>query len=157
MPGGSGLDVLRESRRTHPQLPVLVLSTAPEEQLGVRVLRTGASGYLNKQAAPEHLVQAVRRILGGGKYVSPSLAEQLATEAGRSRPLHEKLSDREFQVLYLLVKGRSLKEIAGDLSLSVKTIRTFRARILAKLSLQSDVDLVHYALQHRLVEKRTDA
>lgn len=156
MPGGSGLDVLRELRRTQPELPVLVLSTAPEEQLGVRVLRAGASGYLNKRAAPEHLVQAVRRILGGGKYVSPALAEQLATEAGRSQPLHEKLSEREFQVLHLLVKGRSLKEIAGDLSLSVKTIRTFRARVLAKLGLQSDVDLVHYALQHRLVEKRTD-
>jgi len=153
MPGGSGLGVLRQIRQKHPRLPVLVLSSAPEEQLGVCVLRAGASGYLNKQTAPEHLVQAVRKVLGGGKYVSGPLAEQLATEAGRaSQPLHEKLSDREFQVLHLVVMGRSLKEIAGDLSLSVKTIRTFRARLLEKLRLQSDVDLVHYALQHHLAE-----
>ncbi len=154
MPGGSGLDVLHEIRQNHPRLPVLVLSSAPEEQLGVRVLRAGASGYLNKQTAPEHLVQAVRKVLGGGKYVSATLAEQLATEAGRgAKPLHEKLSDREFQVLHLVVMGRSLKEIAADLLLSVKTVRTFRARLLEKLRVQSDVDLVHYALDHRLVEK----
>lgn len=155
MPGGNSLGVLQEARQNHPRLPVLVLSSAPEEQLGVRVLRAGASGYLNKQTAPEHLVKAVRKVLGGGKYVSATLAEQLATEAGRGgQPLHEKLSDREFQVLHLVVMGRSLKEIAGDLSLSVKTVRTFHARLLQKLHLQSDVDLVHYALDHRLVEKR---
>jgi DNA-binding NarL/FixJ family response regulator len=155
MPGGDALGVLQEVRQKYPRLPVLVLSSAPEEQLGVRVLRAGASGYLDKQTAPEHLVQAVRKVLGGGKYVSPALAEQLATEAGRGgQPLHEKLSEREFQVLHLVVMGRSLKEIAGDLSLSVKTVRTFHARLLGKLRLQSDVELVHYALDHRLVEKR---
>jgi len=156
MPDGNGLGVLQEVRQNHPRLPVLVLSSAPEEQLGVRVLRAGASGYLDKQTAPEHLVRAVRKVLGGGKYVSATLAEQLAVEAGRGgRPLHEKLSDREFQVLHLLVTGRSLKEIAGDLSLSVKTVRTFRARLLKKLHLQSDVDLVHYAMNHGLLEKMT--
>lgn len=154
MPGSSGLAVLDEVRQNHPHLPVLVLSSAPEEQLGVSVLRAGASGYLNKMAAPEHLVQAVRKVLGGGKYVSARLAEQLATAAaGAGQPLHEKLSSRELQVLHLLVMGRGLKEIAGELSLSVKTIRTFRARLLEKLRLRSDVDLVHYALDHRLVEK----
>ena len=154
MPGGNGLAVLQEVRRNHPRLPVLVLSSAPEEQLGVRVLRAGASGYLDKQSAVEHLVQAARKVLDGGKYVSATLAELLAAEAGRGgQPLHEKLSEREFQVLHLVVMGRSLKEIAADLSLSVKTVRTFHARLLAKLHLQSDVELVHYALDHRLVEK----
>jgi DNA-binding NarL/FixJ family response regulator len=155
MPGATGLSVLREIRQTHPQVPVLVLSSAPEEQLAVSVLRAGASGYLNKQAAPEHLVQAIRKLLVGGKYVSPTLAEQLIQEVERvDRPLHEKLSDREFQVLHLVVMGHSLKEIAVELSLSVKTIRTFRARLLEKLRLQSDVDLVHYAQRHQLVEPR---
>lgn len=155
MPGGNGFAILQEVRQHHPSLPVLVLSSAPEEQLGVRVLRAGASGYLDKQTAPERLVQAVRKVLGGGKYVSAALAEQLATEAGRGdNPLHERLSDREFQILHLVVEGQSLKEIAGALSLSVKTIRTFHARLLGKLHLQSDVDLVHYALDQGLVEKR---
>ncbi|SPE50921.1 Two component transcriptional regulator, LuxR family [Verrucomicrobia bacterium] len=155
MPDGGGLEVLQDVRQNHPLLPVLVLSSAPEEELAVRVLRAGASGYLDKQTAPEHLVQAVRKILGGGRYVSATLAEQLATEAGRGgQALHEKLSDREFQVLHSVVAGRSLKQIADELSLSVKTIRTFHARLLQKLRLQNDVDLVHYALEHRLVEKR---
>jgi len=155
MPGGNGFEILQEVRQNHPRLPMLVLSSAPEEQLGVRVLRAGASGYLDKQTAPERLVQAVRKLLVGGKYVSAALAEQLATEAGRGdNPLHERLSEREFQVLHLVVEGQSLKEIAGALSLSVKTIRTFHTRLLRKLHLQSDVDLVHYALDQGLVENR---
>jgi DNA-binding NarL/FixJ family response regulator len=155
MPGGNGFAVLQEVRVNQPGLPVLVLSSAPEEQLGVRVLRAGASGYLDKQTAPEHLVHAVRRVLAGGKYVSPALAEQLAADAARGdHPLHDALSDREFQVLQLVVEGQSLKEIAGALSLSVKTIRTFHARVLGKLHLQCDVDLVHYALDQGLVERR---
>ena len=154
MPGGSGLELLCELRRNRPGLPVLVLSTAPEDQFGVGVLRAGAKGYLNKQVASEHLVHAARKILEGGKYVGTSLAEELATEVGRRPPLHESLSAREFQIVQLIVKGRSLKEIAGDLALSVKTIRTYRARALEKLELQSDVDLVHYALKHLLVEYR---
>jgi two-component system, NarL family, invasion response regulator UvrY len=154
MPGGNGFVVLEDVRQNHPRLPVLVLSSAPEEQLGVRVLRAGASGYLDKQTAPERLVQAVHKLLAGGKYISPALAELLAAEAGRGdRPLHERLSNREFQILSLVVEGRSLKEIAGALSLSVKTIRTFHARLLGKLRLHSDVDLVHYAMNQGLVEK----
>ena len=154
MPDGNGLGVLQKVRQNHPRLPVLVLSSAPEEQLELRVLRAGASGYLNKQTAPEHLVLAVRKVITGGKYISAKLAEQLATDVARhGQPLHEKLSDREFQVMQLVVTGQSLKEIAGNLSLSVKTVRTFHARLLGKLRLQSDVDLVHYALEHRLVEK----
>jgi two-component system invasion response regulator UvrY len=155
MPGGNGFDILEEVRQNFPKLPVLVLSSAPEEEIGVRVLRAGACGYLDKRTAPECLVQAARKVLAGGKYVSEALAEQLAAEACHDgRPLHEALSSREFQILQLVVKGQSLKEIAGGLLLSVKTIRTFRARLLGKLHLQSDVDLVHYALDHSLVEKR---
>lgn len=157
MPGGNGLGVLVEVRRSNPWLPVLVLSSAPEEQMGVRVLRAGASGYLNKQTAPEHLVLAVRKVLAGGKYVSSTLAEKLAIEASRGgKLLHEELSDREFEILNLVVMGRSLKEIAGDLDLSIKTVRTFHSRLLAKLHLQCDVDLVHYALDHRLIERRLE-
>ncbi|HWW00811.1 MAG TPA: response regulator transcription factor [Candidatus Acidoferrum sp.] len=155
MPGRSGLEVLHEVRQNHPKLPVLVLSSAPEEQLALRVLKDGARGYLNKQTAPQDLVQAVRKILAGGKYVTDTLAEKLVTEVGRAGRLpHERLSDREFQVMQLLLAGRSLKEVAGELSLSVKTIRTFHTRLLKKLALKNDVQLVHYALEHRLVERK---
>jgi two-component system invasion response regulator UvrY len=153
MPGRSGLEVLEVVRQMPSPPPVLVLSSAPEEQLAVRVLRGGASGYLNKQAAPEHLVQAVRKLIQGGRYVSATLAERLAVEAGRAaRMPHEKLSDREFQVMRLLVAGKSLKEVASELSLSVKTISTFHTRIWEKLGVKNDVELVHYALEHHLTE-----
>jgi DNA-binding NarL/FixJ family response regulator len=155
MPGRSGLEVLQEVRRSQPLLPVLVLSSAPEEQLALRVLKAGASGYLNKQAAPEELVRAVRKVLAGRKYVSPALAELLAEEINRAgRPAHEQLSDREFQVMRLLVAGRTLKEIAAELCLSVKTISTFHTRIRVKLKVQNDVEMVHYALEHRLTERK---
>ena len=154
MPGRSGLDVLDTVRQLNPRPAVLVLSSAPEEQLAVRVLRAGASGYLNKQTAPEHLVQAVRKIMQGGKYVSASLAEKLAEDAGRSGQLpHERLSDREFQVMRLLVGGKSLKEIASELSLSAKTISTFHTRIWEKLGVKNDVEMVHYAIEHRLSDR----
>lgn len=155
MPGRSGLDVLAEVRQSHPRLPVLVLSSAPEEQLALRVLKAGASGYLNKQAAPESLVEAVKKVLAGGKYVSAGLAERLAAELAHptKRP-HELLSDREFQVMQMLVAGKSLKEIAAALSLSVKTVSTFHTRIWEKLRVHNDVELVHYALEHGLVERR---
>jgi DNA-binding NarL/FixJ family response regulator len=155
MPGRSGLEVLDVIRQGHLRTPVLVLSSAPEEQLAVRVLRAGASGYLNKQAAPEHLVQAVRKIMQGGKYISGSLAERLASEASRAgQAPHERLSDREFQVMRLLVQGRSLKEVAAELALSVKTISTFHTRIWEKLGVKNDVEMVHYALEHHLAETR---
>jgi two-component system, NarL family, invasion response regulator UvrY len=156
MPGRNGLEVLREARQNQPDLPVLVLSSAPEEQLALRVLKAGASGYLNKQTASENLVLAVKKLLQGGKYVSPALAELLATEVTRPTQLpHENLSDREFQVLRLLVAGNTLKEIAAELSLSVKTISTFHIRIWEKLRVRNDVELVHYALDHGLVDRRT--
>jgi two-component system, NarL family, invasion response regulator UvrY len=153
LPGRSGLEVLHEAREHYPRLPVLVLSSAPEEQLAVRVLKSGASGYLNKQAAPEELVQAVRKLSSGGRYVSARLAEKLAADLARSeREPHERLSDREFQVMQLLAAWRSLKEIADELSLSVKTISTFRGRILAKLKLENNVELAHYAREKDLLE-----
>jgi DNA-binding NarL/FixJ family response regulator len=154
MPDGNGLEALQEVRLIYPRLPVLVFSNASEEQLGMRMLRAGANGYLDKQSAPEKLVEAVRKILGGGRYLSMAIAEQLAEEIHHGdRPLHNNLSVREFQILHLVVNGRCLKKIASDLFLSVKTIRTYHARLLAKLRLQSDVDLVHYAMDHHLVER----
>ena len=153
MPGGSGLDVLRELEKGNPELAVLVLSSAPEEQLAKRVLRAGAEGYLNKQAAPEELVQAVRKIAAGGTYVSAGLAEQLATAlAHPSEALHQALSAREFQVMQLLIAGKLVKEIAAQLALSPKTVSTFHTRILQKLRLNTDVELLRYALEHNLLE-----
>ena len=152
MPGRSGLEVLREAKEHFPRLPVLVLSSAPEEQLAIRVLKAGAAGYLNKQAAPDELVDAVRKLASGGRYVSTRLAEKLAAEVGRAEKAgHETLSDREFQVMQMLAAGQSLKEIADELSLSVKTISTFRGRILEKLKLENNVELAHYAREHRLL------
>ena len=149
MPGRTGLEVLHDVRDHYPNLPVLVLSSAPEEQLAVRVLKAGASGYLNKQAAPEHLALAVRKVLAGGKYVSATLAESLAAGLSQdSRPPHETLSDREFEVMRLLLAGRSLKEIAAELSLSPKTVSTFHTRLWEKLRVRSDVELVRYAQEH---------
>jgi two-component system invasion response regulator UvrY len=152
MPGRSGLEVLYEVRRHQPDLPVLVLSSAPEEQLAVRVLKARASGYLNKQAAPEELIRALRKILAGGRYVSGTLAEQLAVAlvpSDQSKP--GILSDREFEVLRLVVVGKSVKEIAGELSLSAKTVSTYHTRIWEKLGVHNDVELIHYAVAHGLV------
>lgn len=152
MPGTGGMSVLQVVRDTYPGLRVIVLSSAPEEQLGVRVLKAGAHGYLNKQAAPEHLVEAIHTVIKGASYVSSALGSQLAADAARDgRPRHDSLSGREFEVLRMVAIGKSMKEIAFELSLSVKTVRTFHTRILYKLRLQNDVDLVHYALEHQLV------
>ena len=158
MPGRGGLEVLAEAQAAQPELPVLVLSSSPEDQIAVRVLRAGARGYLNKQSAPEELVKAVRKVVDGGLYVSPRLAELLAAEVrqpGAPAP-HERLSDREREVFERLVAGRSLKDIAHELSLSPKTVTTFRARILEKLRAESNVDLVHYAIEHRLLPPKAD-
>lgn len=153
MPGRSGLEVLRDVRVNHPALPVLVLSSAPEDQMAIRVLKAGAAGYLNKQAAPDQLVEAIRKLSAGGRYISGRLAERLAAEIAQpNRAAHEQLSDREFQVMQMLAGGKSLKEISDELSLSVKTISTFRARILQKLRLSSNVELAHYARDHALLK-----
>jgi DNA-binding NarL/FixJ family response regulator len=152
MPGRGGLDVLREVCRQQPHLPVLVLSTAPEEQMAVRVLRAGAAGYLNKRVAPEELVKAVRKVASGGRYVSPNVAERLATEIeNTTKPLHETLSDREMTVLLQLVKGLTINEIADNLSLSPKTVSTYHTRIWDKLKVRTDAAMVRYAVEHGLV------
>lgn len=153
MPGRSGLDALREIRKSKPRLPVLVLSMHPENQFAVRVLKAGASGYMTKESAPEQLVDAVKKVLGGGRYVSAALGETLAASLSNShRAPQEKLSDREFQVLRLIASGKMATEIAKELSLSVKTISTYRARILEKMGMKNNAELMHYAIQHRLVE-----
>lgn len=151
MPGRGGLEVLHEARRDYPKLPVLVLSSAPEEQLALRVLKSGASGYLNKGAAAEELIAAVCKILSGGRYVSSATAELLAEESSRaaSSP-HSSLSNREFEVLRLLVSGKSIKEIALALCLSPKTVSCFHTRIREKLHVQNDIEMTRYALEHDL-------
>jgi len=142
MPGRTGLEVLHEIDDQYPSLPVLVLSSAPEEQLAVRVLKAGASGYLNKRTAAEDLVKAVRKLLGGGRYVSDTLAERLAGEMRNSQRLpHRVLTDREYGVLQSLLAGKSIKEIAAELSLSAKTVSTFHTRIWEKLGVRNDVEL----------------
>jgi len=153
MPGRSGLDVLREIKQSKPRLPVLVLSMHPENQFAVRVLKSGASGYMTKESAPEELVGAVKKVLAGGRYVSNSLAENLAASLSASQKApQEKLSNREFQVLRLIASGKMVTDIARELSLSVKTISTYRSRILDKMGMKNNAQLMHYAIQHRLVE-----
>ena len=152
MPGESGLEVLKEAKRLRPRTVVLVLSMHSEDQYAVRVLRAGASGYLTKEMAPERLVAAVRKTLSGGRYVSDSLAEKLALRLGSERdgPLHEALSDREYHVMCLIALGKTVTQIARELSLSVKTISTYRARILEKMKMKSNADLIRYALENSL-------
>ena len=154
MPGRSGLDVLREVKKSKPRMPVLVLSMHPENHFAVRVLKRGASGYMTKESAPVELVGAVKKVMAGGRYVSTSLAEKLATylSADSHKPAQELLSDREFQVLRLIASGKIVSEIARELSLSVKTISTYRSRILEKMGLRNNAELMHYAMQHQLVE-----
>ena len=154
MPGRGGLEVLTETRRVHAKAKILVLSAYAEEEFALRAFQLGASGYLNKQTAFDELLLAVRRILGGGKYVTASLAERMAaTLGGEIQPEpHEALSARELQVLRLIAVGRTLKEISSELTLSEKTIATYRARISEKMGLGSKVELTRYALQHKLVE-----
>jgi two-component system invasion response regulator UvrY len=153
MPGKSGLDILDDVRRLRPNLPVLFLSMHPEEQYARRALKSGAAGYLTKDSIPEELKEAIRRILTGGRYVSATLAERLAFDLrkGADTPLHELLSAREFQVLRMIASGKSVKEIANDIALSVKTVSTYRARILQKTGMKTTAELIRYALQTQLV------
>ncbi len=153
MPGRSGLDVLKDMKMRQPKLPVLVLSIHPEEQFAVRVLRAGAAGYLSKESAPEELVKAIRTVYGGGKYISASVANKLASELdrGTGKALHETLSDREFEVLEMIASGKAVSQIARELSFSVKTISTYRARILAKMGMKTNAELTHYAIENKLV------
>jgi DNA-binding NarL/FixJ family response regulator len=154
MPGRSGLDVIRELKFLRPKLPILVLTMHPEDQYGKRVLKAGASGYMNKEAAPEELIKAIRKVLAGGRYLSPALAELLALDLGRGadQPLHERLSDRELEVLRLIGSGKAVSQIAEVLHLSVTTVSTYRARMLEKMSMTTTAELMNYALRNRLVD-----
>jgi two-component system invasion response regulator UvrY len=154
MPGRSGIDILRDIKLARPALPVLILSMHGEEQFGRRVLKAGAAGFIAKQSAPDELVKAIRKVLTGGRYISSSLAERLALEVGfdAETPLHENLSDREFQVMCMFASGKTNGQVARDLSLSVKTITTYRSRILEKMNLKNNAELTHYAIKNRLVE-----
>ncbi|GKS56982.1 DNA-binding response regulator [Nitrospira sp.] len=155
MPGRSGLETLQELKASHPEVPVLILSMHPEDQFAVRAVRAGAAGYLTKESVAEEMVMAARKVLAGGRYIRPSVAELLAVQlqnGGANLPPHNSLSDREFQVMNLMAKGKTVTAIADELCLSVKSISTYRARILEKLKLHSTADLIRYALEHRLVE-----
>jgi DNA-binding NarL/FixJ family response regulator len=154
MPGRSGLDVIRELKPLRPKLPILVLSVHPEDQYAKRVLKAGASGYMNKETAPEELIRAIRRVLAGGRYVSPALAEVLALDLGweADQPLHERLSDRELEVLCLIGSGKAISQIAEVLHLGVTTVSTYRTRILEKMSMTTTAQLINYALRNRLVD-----
>jgi DNA-binding NarL/FixJ family response regulator len=153
MPGQGGLEVLKTLRQEKPRMAVLILSIHPEDIFGIRALRLGASGYMTKESAPEQLVNAVRKIAAGGKHISPALAEKLALHLNNNgRAPHEALSDREYQVLRLIASGKSPAEIAERLSLSAKTVSTYRNRILRKMKLKNNVEIAQYAIQHRLIE-----
>jgi len=155
MPGKSGLETLKQIKKMKPDLPVLILSIHPEDQFAARAIKAGASGYITKESAPDELVGAMKKALSGQKYVSEAFAEQLADSLTRVKdgtPLHQRLSDREYEVLLLIAAGNNLTSIAEKLSLSVKTISTYRTRILDKTGMKNNADLIKYALAHQLVE-----
>jgi two-component system, NarL family, invasion response regulator UvrY len=154
MPGANGLDLLKQIRHEHPDVPVLILSMHPEDQYAVRTLKAGAAGYLTKESASEELVDALHKILRGGKYINASVAEKLLLNlnSDSERPPHELLSDREYQVMSMIASGREVGQIAKELSLSVKTVSTYRARILEKMNMKTNAELTHYAIQNKLVE-----
>src|SRR5262249_16883350 len=149
-----GLDILQDIKAVRPKLPVLILSMHPEDQFALRVLKAGAAGFIPKESAPDELIKAVRKVVGGGRYVTAALAEKMAFQLATSseKPLHELLSDREFQVLRSIASGKTVGNIAETLNLSVKTVSTYRARVLEKMGMQNNAELTHYAIKHRLVE-----
>lgn len=154
LPGRSGLDILRDIKMLRPDLPVLILSMHPEEQFAVRVLKSGAAGFVPKESATDELIVAVKKVLAGGRYVTSTLAEKiafdLATQTGQ--PPHETLSDREFEVMCMIASGKAVGQIATKLGLSVKTVSTYRARILEKMRMENNAELTHYAIKNRLVQ-----
>jgi two-component system invasion response regulator UvrY len=154
MPGRSGLDLLKDVKTLSPKLPILVLSMYPEDQYALRVIKAGAMGYLTKDSAPEALVSAVAKILNGGKYISAALSDQLLdlVQVPKNGESYEQLSDREFQVLQLIASGKTVSEAADKLSLSVKTVSTYRTRILEKLRFSSNAELTRYAMQMKIVD-----
>jgi two-component system, NarL family, invasion response regulator UvrY len=154
MPGMDGLDVLKQVKIEKPHIPVVILTVHPESQYALRILKAGASGYLTKESASEELIKAIRKVHGGGKYISPSLAEKIAyaLDDDSGKPPHEALSDREYQVLCLLGSGKTVSQIADALALSVKTVSTYRTRILEKMHMENNAELIHYAVQNGLAE-----
>jgi two-component system, NarL family, invasion response regulator UvrY len=153
LPGRTGIDLLRDLRRERPTLPVLMLSIHPEDELGIRAVKAGASGFLSKECASDDLVRAIQLIVSGNKYISRALADRLIEEIQRdtNRPPHEQLSDREYEVMSLIATGSSMKEVAAALSLSKSTVSTYRARILDKLNVKSNAEITRYAIHHGLV------
>lgn len=154
MPGRSGLELLRDIKNLYPKVKTLVLSMHPEDRFAIRALKAGASGYLSKQSAAKELVNALRKIKSGGKYISPALAEQLALEieTPSDKPLHEKLSNREFEIMIKISLGKSVSEIAGDLALSVNTITSYRSRVMQKMNMRSNAEIIRYAIKNQLVD-----
>ncbi len=154
MPDKNGIDVLKQVKKEHPDMAVLMLSMHREDQYAIRSLRAGAAGYLTKQSAPRELVTAIRQVAGGMKYVSAALAQELASQVGEDHeaPLHESLSDREYQTLTMIASGKTVGTIAKELSLSVKTISEYRARLLVKMKLKNSAELTHYAIKNALIE-----
>ena len=154
MPGRSGMDILRDVKHTFPRLPVIILSCQPEEQYAVRCLRAGAAAYINKESAPEELAMATKKIISGGRYVSTSLAEKLIDNLDESagKPLHESLSDREHEVMKMIAAGTPLTEIGERLHVSVKTISTYRSRIMEKMLMKSNAELTRYAMTQGMID-----
>jgi DNA-binding NarL/FixJ family response regulator len=153
LPGASGVEILKQLKYEYKKLPVLILSVHPEEQYAVRVMKAGASGYLTKESAPDELVKAIRKIISGGKYISSSLAERLITDIDASgKPRHEKLSDREFEIMRMIARGKAIKKIAEELYLSEKTVSTYRTRLLEKMKMTTNAEIIGYALKNKLIE-----
>jgi two-component system, NarL family, invasion response regulator UvrY len=153
MPGKNGLELVKELRQRYPGRSVLILSMYPEDTYAIRALKAGAAGYLTKESAPEDLVAAIRKVAAGGKYITPALGERLALdlEDNRGTLSHEMLSDREYQIMWMIVSGKALTQIGQELQLSPNTVSTYRARILRKMGMKNNAELLHYAIQHRLV------
>ena len=153
LPGASGVEILKQLKYEYKKLPVLILSVHPEEQYAVRVMKAGASGYLTKESAPEELVKAIRKIISGGKYISSSFAERLIMDIDASgKPRHEKLSDREFEIMRMIAQGKAIKKIAEELYLSEKTVSTYRTRLLEKMNMTTNAEIISYALENELIE-----
>ena len=154
LPDKNGLDVLKDIRAMYPKVNVLIQSMHPEDRFAIRALKAGALGYITKESAPSELVKAIRKVINGRKYVSEQLAEQLAFSVGSNtnKPNHEKLSDREFQVFCMIGEGKTVQDISKTLSLSVSTINTYRVRIMEKMNMSSNLEIIHYSVQNKLVD-----
>jgi two-component system invasion response regulator UvrY len=152
MPGRGGLDTLEELKRQYPDLPVLMLSMHPEDQYAARAFKAGAAGYMTKESAPDELVKAIRKITKGGRYVSEAFAEKLVAMMGAEPPSHDNLSAREYQVMLMIASGKTLSQIAAEMALSIKTISTYRTRILEKMQMTSNAEITHYAIKNGLVK-----